>query len=72
MSTNGMESWAVDLAEVGAVYPFPGTEFILFLAGLAFWIIWHVMQLRGEKTEVGEEMDADQSGDKAREAIGRY
>jgi len=72
MSTNGMENWAVDLAEVGAIYPFQGTEFILFLAGLAFWIGWHVMQFRAEKTELGEEMDADQSGDKAREVISRY
>ena len=24
MSTNGMTSWAVDLKDVGAIYPFPG------------------------------------------------
>ena len=26
MSTNGMTSWAVDLKDVGAIYPFQGTE----------------------------------------------
>jgi hypothetical protein len=67
-----MESWAVDLADVANVYPFPGTEFVLFLAGLVFWIGWHVLQFRAEKTEVSHEMEADPSGDKAREAIGRY
>ncbi len=72
MSTNGMTSWAVDLADVGAVYPFQGTEFMLFIAGLVFWIGWHILQFRAERTEVSHELDADKSGDKARETIGRY
>ena len=72
MTTNGMTSWAVDLKDVAAVYPFQNTEFTLFLLGLAFWIGWHVLQLRGEATEVSHEMDADKSGDKAREAIDGY
>ena len=48
MSTTGISSWAVDIGQVGAIYPFQGTEFILFLAGVAFWIIWHIVQLRQE------------------------
>ena len=48
MSTTGISSWAVDLGEVGAIYPFQGTEFLWFLAGVAFWIIWHIVQLRQE------------------------
>lgn len=72
MSTNGMSDWAVDLADVAAVYPFQGSEFLMFLAGLAFWIIWHVLQFRGEKAEVSHEMDADKTGEKAKEVISRY
>ena len=72
MSTNGMSDWAVDLAEVSAVYPFQGSEFVMFILGLVFWIGWHVLQFRAEKTEVEHEMSADSSGDKARDAIGRY
>lgn len=48
MSTTGITSWAVDLADIGPLYPFQGTEFILVLAGVAFWIIWHIVQLRQE------------------------
>ena len=33
MSTNGMESWAVDLKDVSAIYPFQGTEVILVILG---------------------------------------
>ena len=52
MSTNGMESWAVDLAEVGAIYPFQGTELILLIAGLIFWIWFHVAQAKAESREL--------------------
>jgi len=72
MTTNGMTSWAVDLKDIAAVYPFQGTEFLLYILGLAFWIIWHIMQLRAEAKEVSHEMDADPSGDKARAAIDQY
>lgn len=48
MSTTGISSWAVDLGEVGAIYPFQGIEVGLFIAGMAFWIIWHIWQLKVE------------------------
>lgn len=44
MSTNGLESWAVDLAEVGAVYPFQGWEVPMTIIGVIFWIGWHRIQ----------------------------
>ena len=31
MSTNGMTSWAVDLKDVGAIYPFQGSETVLVI-----------------------------------------
>ncbi len=48
MSTTGIDSWAVDLADVAAVYPFQGTEVIMVIIGVACWIGWHVWQLRHE------------------------
>jgi hypothetical protein len=72
MSTNGMTSWAVDLADVAAIYPFQGWEFVMLLLGLAYWIWWHVAQLRHEADEVRHGVDADASGDAARQSIERY
>jgi len=43
MSTNGMTSWAVDLKDVGAIYPFQGWEVVLVILGFAFWIGWHII-----------------------------
>jgi hypothetical protein len=72
MSTNGMTSWAVDLKDVGAIYPFQGTEVLLVILGLAFWIGWHILQTRQETAEITSDMAADRSGDETRAAIDRY
>lgn len=72
MSTNGLTSWAVDLKDVGAIYPFQGTEVILVIVGLAFWIWFHVYQFRQENSEIASELDADKRGEKAKALIDRY
>ena len=55
MSTIGYESWAVDLKDVGAIYPFQGTETLLVIVGVALWLAWHVIQTRGENAEMADE-----------------
>lgn len=71
MSTIGYESWAVDLKDVGAIYPFQGYELPMVLAAVAFWIIWHIWQIRFESADLGATgVDADAK--KANESIDRY
>jgi hypothetical protein len=72
MSTNGMTTWAVDLKDVGAIYPFQGSEVLLTVLLLVFWVGWHILQLRNEGREIRHEMDADPRGEEARKAIDRY
>ncbi len=48
MSTTGISTWAVDLADVGAIYPFQGIELILLIIALVFWIWWHIVTFRME------------------------
>lgn len=72
MSTNGMTSWAVDLKDIGAIYPFQGTEVLLVIVGLAFVVIWFVMQARHENAEIDADMKADKRGDEARALIDNY
>jgi hypothetical protein len=72
MSTNGMTSWAVDLKDVGAIYPFQGSEVLLVILGLAFWIGWHIWQMRLEAAEIEKEQNADRQGEETRKAIDRY
>lgn len=54
MSTIGYENWVVDLADVGAIYPFQGFEVPMVIAGVIFWLGWHVIQIRRES----EDLDA--------------
>jgi protein-S-isoprenylcysteine O-methyltransferase Ste14 len=67
-----MTSWAVDLKDVGAIYPFQGTEVVMVIIGVVFWIGFHVYQMRQEAREIEEELSADKRGDEARDAIDRY
>jgi hypothetical protein len=52
MSTTAVETWAgADLSQIGPIYPMVGFEVILFIAGLAFWLLFHVLQARIEQKE---------------------
>lgn len=52
MSTTVVETWAgADLSQIGPIYPMVGLEVILFVAGVIFWLLFHVMQARIEQKE---------------------
>ncbi len=72
MSTIGLDSWAVDLKDVGAIYPFQGTEMLMVIIGVVFWIGFHIIQMRQEAEEIAEEMADDQRGDRAKKQIDDY
>jgi len=55
MTTGNFENWAGNIAEIGPIYPFVGSEFLLFILGLVFWIGWHIVQARQEKRQLQEE-----------------
>ncbi len=57
MSTTMVNSWAVDLANVGPIYPWVGAEWIMFILALVFWIGWHVWQVKFETNTYKEEVE---------------
>lgn len=59
MSTIGISSWAVDLKDVGAIYPFQGFEVPMVIAGVVFWLVWHIWQMRRETAELNAIVQAD-------------
>ncbi len=68
MSTTSVETWAgADLSQIGPIYPMVGTEFILFIIGMLFWLIFHVMQAGIEK----KEMEADEAAAHSPERLRR-
>ena len=50
MSTGLVDNWT-NIDTFGAIYPFVGTEMLLTIAGFAFWIGWHILQLKKESAE---------------------
>ena len=48
--------WAVDLANVGAVYPWQGLEMIMVIVAVVAWIGWHVVQFRQENADYAEDI----------------
>ncbi len=56
MST-GIESWAGNVADIGPLYPFAGSEGIMWIVGLAFWIIWAIAQDREESRQYQKDID---------------
>jgi hypothetical protein len=71
MSTIGYSDWAVDLAEVGAIYPFQGWELAMTIAGVIFWLGWHRIQFKAESREL-EAVGAVHDEEKIKSAIERY
>lgn len=68
MSTTIVESWSgADLSQLGPIYPMVGTEFILFILGLIFWIGYHVMTAGIEKRE----FEADEAAARSPERLQR-
>ncbi len=50
MATGMVNNW-INVDTLGPIYPFVGSESTLVLIGLAFWLLWHVWQIKSESTE---------------------
>ena len=71
MSTIGYKDWNVDLADVGAIYPFQGWEVAMTVIGVAFWLGWHIIQVRRESAHL-EKAKTMGDQDTVRKALERY
>lgn len=68
LSTTIVETWSgTDITTLGPIYPMVGSEFILFIIGLVFWIGFHFVQAGIEKRE----LDADSAAAKDPERLKR-
>ncbi len=68
LSTTIVETWAgADMSQIGPIYPMVGSEFILFIIGLVFWLGFHFSQAGIEN----KEMQADEEAAKNPERLNR-
>ena len=58
LSTTVVETWVgADMSQIGPIYPMVGSEVILFIIGLVFWLGFHFAQNGIEN----KEMQADEA-----------
>ena len=62
-------TWAVDLKDVAAVYPWAGWELIMVLVAIALWILWHIIQINQENREFAEDIKKYGSKDSIKKAL---
>jgi hypothetical protein len=51
MTTGNFQNWAGTITEIGPIYPFVGTEVLLWILGMACWIGWHIWNVSTESRE---------------------
>lgn len=62
MSTGNFENWAGNIADIGPIYPFVGSEWLLVLIGVVYWIVWHVRQIGSENQALADQEQRLKSG----------
>lgn len=72
MSTTGYENWAVDMADVGPIYPLQGWEVPMVVVGVIFWLAWHRIQFvrEGQHLEAAKQQALDH--ERIQETLERY
>ena len=56
MTTGSFQNWAGNIADIGAIYPFVGSETLLWIIAVVLWIVWHVIQARRENATYRDEI----------------
>lgn len=70
MSTGNFADWTGTISEIGPIYPFVGSEFVLFLVGMTFWIAWQIWQIGLEKRTYNQEKQQFGSAESLRKIVG--
>jgi len=70
MSTGNFADWTGTISEIGPIYPFVGSEFVLFLVGMAFWIAWQIWQIGLEKRTYNQEKQQFGNAESLRKIVG--
>jgi hypothetical protein len=69
MNTGRIENWDGAIADIGPIYPFVGSEVLMVILCVIFWIGWHVWQYRMESQRFAEEAQRLRQGNNLQQAV---
>lgn len=62
MSTGNFENWDGNIADIGPIYPFVGSEGLMVVLAVILWIGWHIYQIKSESKRYEEQARALRQG----------
>ncbi len=62
-------TWAVDLANVGEIYPWAGYTVAMVIACTIAWLLWHIVQIREEDNDYAEDIKLHGSKENIKKAL---
>jgi hypothetical protein len=62
-------TWAVDLANVGEIYPWAGYTVAMVIACAIAWLLWHIVQIREEQNDYAEDIKLHGSKENIKKAL---
>ncbi len=65
-------TWAVDLANVSAIYPWQGSEFIMFIIAFVVWILFHIVQIKQENQDYNDDIAQYGSAESIKQALDEH
>jgi hypothetical protein len=69
MTLEEIGTWTGDVSQIGPIYPMVGTEGLLTIILIVFWIGWHIWQIRMEERNYSDDMKTLKQGDNMDRAL---
>lgn len=69
MTLEDVGNWQGNMLDIGPLYPMVGSEGILVLIALVFWIGWHIWQFRMENSNYEDDLKTLKLNDNMAKAL---
>jgi len=69
MTTGHFDNWDGNIIDIGPIYPFVGSEWLMVIVAVVFWVGWHWVQIRMENKQLDEEAARLKQGDNLKKAL---
>lgn len=62
-------NWQGNMLDIGPLYPWVGSEVVMVILGLVFWIGWHIWQFRMENSNYEDDLKTLKQNDNMTKAL---